>query len=99
MGQSAFYGTIEESNHAVIIGNDRNGRIYFDLVYMWYIFPNTNWYTFFEEPIKILKNKKMVGTAGLEPTTSRPPGERATRLRHVPTYCFHDKNSTVSNVF
>lgn len=26
----------------------------------------------------------MVGTAGLEPTTSRPPGERATRLRYAP---------------
>lgn len=26
----------------------------------------------------------MVGTAGLEPATSRPPGERATRLRYAP---------------
>ena len=28
--------------------------------------------------------KMVVGMAGLEPTTSRPPGERATRLRHIP---------------
>ncbi len=28
--------------------------------------------------------KKMVGLAGLEPATSRPPDERATRLRYSP---------------
>ncbi len=28
--------------------------------------------------------KKMVGTAGFEPTTSCTPSKRATRLRHVP---------------
>lgn len=28
----------------------------------------------------------LVGVRGLEPPTSRPPGERATRLRHTPTY-------------
>lgn len=27
---------------------------------------------------------KMVGVAGLEPATFRPPAERATRLRHTP---------------
>ena len=27
----------------------------------------------------------MVGLAGLEPATSRPPDERATRLRYSPT--------------
>ncbi len=28
----------------------------------------------------------MVGVRGLEPPTSRPPGERAARLRHTPNY-------------
>ena len=28
----------------------------------------------------------MVGLAGLEPATFRPPDGRATRLRHSPTY-------------
>ena len=27
---------------------------------------------------------RMVGTAGFEPAVSRPPGERSTRLSHVP---------------
>lgn len=31
----------------------------------------------------------MVGTAGLEPTTSRPPGERATRLRYAPNLTWY----------
>ena len=30
-------------------------------------------------------NKKLVGTAGFEPATPRPPGECATELRHAPT--------------
>jgi hypothetical protein len=29
--------------------------------------------------------KKMVGTTGFEPATSRTPSVRATRLRHVPS--------------
>jgi hypothetical protein len=29
--------------------------------------------------------KRMVGTTGFEPATSRTPSVRATRLRHVPT--------------
>lgn len=27
----------------------------------------------------------LIGTAGFEPATSRPPGARATKLRHVPS--------------
>ncbi len=30
----------------------------------------------------------MVGTAGFEPATPRPPGECATELRHAPTRLF-----------
>tara|TARA_E500000331_G_scaffold31583_1_gene26490 strand:+ start:191 stop:295 length:105 start_codon:yes stop_codon:yes gene_type:complete len=30
----------------------------------------------------------MVGAAGFEPTTSRPPAGRATKLRHAPQNCF-----------
>jgi hypothetical protein len=29
----------------------------------------------------------LVGTAGFEPATARPPAGCATRLRHVPTWC------------
>src|SRR5271163_1092798 len=31
--------------------------------------------------------RKMVGTTGFEPATSRTPSVRATRLRYVPTAC------------
>jgi hypothetical protein len=31
------------------------------------------------------KYRKMVGTTGFEPATSRTPSVRATRLRYVPT--------------
>lgn len=32
----------------------------------------------------------MVGLAGFEPATSRPPDERATKLRYSPTHISHD---------
>src|SRR6202021_142532 len=33
------------------------------------------------------RERKMVGTTGFEPATSRTPSVRATRLRYVPTAC------------
>src|SRR5713226_7941413 len=36
----------------------------------------------------LLFERKMVGTTGFEPATSRTPSVRATRLRHVPTATF-----------
>ena len=39
---------------------------------------------FFPSVIKIFKNMLEIGATGFEPATSRPPAERATKLRHTP---------------
>ena len=38
----------------------------------------------------------LVGLAGFEPTTFRPPDGRATKLRHSPTPCIHSGFETES---
>ena len=40
---------------------------------------------FFPSVIKNSKNTLKIGATGFEPATSRPPAERATKLRHTPT--------------
>ena len=39
---------------------------------------------FFLSVIKNSKNTLKIGATGFEPATSRPPAERATKLRHTP---------------
>ena len=39
---------------------------------------------FFPSVIKNSKNTLKIGATGFEPATSRPPAERATKLRHTP---------------
>ena len=39
---------------------------------------------FFFSFIKNAKNMLKIGATGFEPATSRPPAERATKLRHTP---------------
>ena len=39
---------------------------------------------FFPSVIKISTNMLKIGATGFEPATSRPPAERATKLRHTP---------------
>ena len=41
---------------------------------------------FFPSVIKNSKNTLKIGATGFEPATSRPPAERATKLRHTPMF-------------
>ena len=44
------------------------------------------------------KSGKMVGLAGFEPTTSRTPSVRATKLRYSPTFPRFGKNRRILEV-
>ena len=44
------------------------------------------------EMLQTLVFKEKIGATGFEPATSRPPAERATKLRHTPEQSYYNRN-------
>jgi hypothetical protein len=42
--------------------------------------------------LQTLVFKEKIGATGFEPATSRPPAERATKLRHTPEQSYYNRN-------